>query len=120
MGTGETHKKNRARRRKQLLAQGFSPEAVEKILGRLRERQAEQRAAERAASGAAERERARIEEETYRRLSLDDRRHRPTSHDPLTTGIGRATGATAKAAKRGRTLTKWQYDELVGSEPVDG
>jgi hypothetical protein len=117
MGTGETHKKNRARRRKRLLAQGFSSVPIEDLLYRL-SGSAKPRSVRPSAPPPVqpERERARVEEETYRRLALDDRRHRPTSHDPLTTGIGRATGATAVAAKRGRTMTKWQYDELVGVE----
>jgi hypothetical protein len=40
----------------------------------------------------------------------DDSKYRPTRIDPLLTGVGRATGETAKAVKRGNTITRYQYD----------
>jgi hypothetical protein len=43
--------------------------------------------------------------------SPDDTAYRPTYHDPVTAGVARATGLTAAAAVRGKTLTRWQYDE---------
>lgn len=46
----------------------------------------------------------------------DDSKFRPARRDPLKTGAGRVTGATAKAVSRGKTLTKHEYDELKGTE----
>lgn len=41
----------------------------------------------------------------------DDRGYRPTHVDPILQGTARATGQTAAAVRRGRTVTKWQHDE---------
>lgn len=41
----------------------------------------------------------------------DDRGYRPTHVDSILTGTARATGQTAAAVRRGRTVTKWQHDE---------
>lgn len=49
------------------------------------------------------------------RLSPDDRRYRPTTPDALTTGVARATGATAAAAKRGRTYTRYELNQRDGA-----
>lgn len=110
----ETHQKNRARLRKKLLAQGVPPDRVTAILANKAERQHQQRIEERGA--VAERE--RVEEETYKRLSLDDSKHRPTSVDPLLRGAARATGETARAVRRGSTVAKWQYRD--GASPAKG
>lgn len=40
----------------------------------------------------------------------DDRRYRPKRTDPTLTGAARATGQTAAAVRRGRTVTKWQHE----------
>lgn len=41
----------------------------------------------------------------------DDSAHQPPQVDPLLKGTARATGATAKAVKQGKTMTKWQHEE---------
>ena len=41
----------------------------------------------------------------------DDPGYHPTRRDPLLTGVARATGETAAAVKRGRSVTRWQWDE---------
>lgn len=61
---------------------------------------------------AARRRQQQVEEETYARLRLDDSRHKRDGHDPLTTGVARATGATARAVRRRTALTKFEYDEM--------
>jgi hypothetical protein len=43
---------------------------------------------------------------------LDDRGYRPDAGDPLLRGAARATGATAAAAKRRKTITRYQHDHL--------
>jgi hypothetical protein len=60
--------------------------------------------------------RARLEEETYARLNLDDRGFRPTRPDPLTTGAARQTGVSARAARRSTAVTKWEYEEWQARE----
>lgn len=44
-------------------------------------------------------------------VEVDDAGYRPRSYDPIETGVGRAVGVTAKAAKQRKTYTKWQIDE---------
>lgn len=41
----------------------------------------------------------------------DDRSYRPRHIDPVLRGAARATGQTAAAVRRGRTVTDWQHDE---------
>lgn len=40
-----------------------------------------------------------------------DTGHRPSPGDPLLRGTARATGETAKAVQRRRTITRWQHEE---------
>lgn len=42
--------------------------------------------------------------------SPDDKGYRPPKVDHVLTGVARATGETAMAVKRGKTITKHQYD----------
>ncbi|HEV2071082.1 MAG TPA: hypothetical protein VGR26_14930 [Acidimicrobiales bacterium] len=119
-GTKATHKRARRRLRRQLEEQGVPAAEIDRIIARKR---AEQRAG-RARDGQAQQEhqqsaeaaavREQWERETYARLSPDDRGYRPSRSDSVTTGQGRATGLAAKAAKRGKTLTRWEYDEATG------
>ena len=44
-------------------------------------------------------------------VDLPDRGYRPKQVDPILKGAGRATGATAKAVKRGTTLTRSEFLE---------
>ena len=44
-------------------------------------------------------------------VDLPDRGYRPKQVDPILKGAGRATGATAKAVKRGVTLTRAEFLE---------
>lgn len=43
--------------------------------------------------------------------SPDDSAYRPSSVDSTLTGVGRATGHSAKAIKRGRTYTNWELKD---------
>jgi hypothetical protein len=57
---------------------------------------------------------AELEDRTYRQLSPDDTGHKPSTPDPLTTGLARASGITAKAVSRSRhrAITKHEYDRM--------
>jgi hypothetical protein len=91
---------------------------------RAKARKAEQRRAERLArvpeQAAMDRrdterwraDQARREAETYERLTPNDRGYRPPSVDPLATGTARVTGATAKAVRRSKALTRSEWAEL--------
>lgn len=48
-------------------------------------------------------------------VTPDDKGYKPTAHDPLLSGVGRATGATARAVKAGKTITKHQHGAANGS-----
>lgn len=109
-GTKETHRKRRQELRRKLKEQGVPANEIEQIIARKREEQRAARAGAR--HGAAQLE--EWERETYARLSLDDRGYRPSRPDAVTTGQGRATGPAAKAVKRGKTLTRWEYDQASG------
>lgn len=54
----------------------------------------------------------RLQEQTYADLAVDDSKHHPAHPDPLLTGDGRATGATAKAVTRTKAITRFEYDRL--------
>lgn len=41
----------------------------------------------------------------------DDKGYKPPKIDSVLTGVGRATGETARAIKRGKTITKYDYDQ---------
>jgi hypothetical protein len=41
----------------------------------------------------------------------DDKGYAPKRIDPLLKGVARATGATAKVVKKGKTMTKFEYDK---------
>jgi hypothetical protein len=88
------HSAKRTKTRRQLEARGVPPEEVERIVERLRVDQQQHRDIV-----------AMREAET----PVDDSKHRPTSVDPLLKGAGRATGQTAAAVKRGKTMTKYQH-----------
>lgn len=45
---------------------------------------------------------------------LDDAGYKPTRVDRLLTGTARATGQTAKAVRRGKTVTKHDYEKDQG------
>ena len=47
---------------------------------------------------------------------LDDSKHKPTQIDSVLIGTARATGASAKAVKRRKTMTKYEYDNLHKEE----
>lgn len=134
-GSAETHRKKRQRVRARLRAQGYSETRIEELLSDLSADQRRSRVA--ASTGSSSQPephakpspkprpvasvmdhdprayRARLEEETYARLAPDDRRFRPVTPDPLTTGPARATGITAKAIRRTKAITKHEYDRLV-------
>lgn len=107
-----THQKQRVRLRRKLESIGMPPDQIEHIIAKTRARQLAAREAARAA--AAQRE--QWECETYARLSPDDKGYHPSRPDSVTTGQARATGLAAKAAKRGKTLTRWEYDEALERE----
>lgn len=47
--------------------------------------------------------------------SPDDTRYRPTSTPKELVGPARATGLSAAAIRRGKTITKWQHDRADGA-----
>ena len=49
--------------------------------------------------------------------SPDDTGYRPASVPKELIGPARATGATAAAVRRGKTITKWQHDESSRRRP---
>lgn len=117
MGTNATDSANRRRLRRRLEAQGYPPAEVDRLVEQRRADQMARRRHDTKMSTQAERraqvralhdERDDTYEATYRRLNGDDRGFKPTKHDPLTQGQGRVT---AKAARRGRSVTKFEYDQ---------
>lgn len=94
-------------------AGGATSVAIDRAVDRL---VAQQEAARRAGVNLEELD--RIHNETHTTSSPDDRRYKPDLGDPLLRGAARATGATAAAAKRRRTLTKYQHDRLNPKEPA--
>src|SRR5262245_9768159 len=94
-----THASNRRRYRKKLQASGMEPALVEKLVAKRRDAQAAKR------------------DELFGSLPplKDDRAYLPDYVDPVLKGVARATGETAKAVKRGKTITKWQHDERMVS-----
>lgn len=100
--------------RKKLRARGYDPEAVEKVVHmKAVERRRLDQARDAPPSARSLAFRQRLEDETYRRLSPDDRRHRPTSPPSVETGPARAVGVAARAARRGRTVTAFQYQRAA-------
>lgn len=91
-------------------AGGATAPAIDRAVDRL---VAQQEAARRAGVNLEELD--RIHNETHA-SNPDDRRYKPDLGDPLLRGAARATGATATAARRRRTLTKYQHDRLNPGE----
>ncbi len=110
-GSAATHASKRKQLRRKLHAQGVPAEKIERIMAA---KAAEQQAARDAWEAGAER-RQRVQDETYARLQLDDRKHRPSTPDPLLRGAGRAIGATAVAVKRSKAVTRFEYDQRGGA-----
>lgn len=107
--------------RRELRARGLSPGVIEQIVHEkavLRQRRNDAHGAPPSAESIAYRE--RLEAETYRRLSPDDRRHRPVSPSSLETGPGRAVGVAARAARRGRTFTAYEYQRAANGGSDSG
>jgi hypothetical protein len=99
------HQKARQRLRRRLRDQGVSDTEIARQVERLRQRQA---AALRAGVRPGDLE--AVFDQTHTALRLDDTGYRPTPGDPLLQGVARATGATAKAVRRRRTLTRYEHD----------
>lgn len=116
-GSKKTHSEKRRMLRVRLRAQGVSEE---EIAIRVEQRRVEQLAARESARGLSSAIQALSQKETEAIWEQpDDRKFRPTTPDPITTGAARATGATAIAARRGKTLTKFQYDALEARRTSD-
>lgn len=110
--------KSNTRLRAELEAEGHDAATIEQIISERRERHrqrdqynAEQADIERAHRSAQLREQA--EAKVY--AHVDDRGHKPARHDPLTTGLARATGPAAIAVKRRKALTRHEWDQLQGT-----
>lgn len=143
MGSANTDKVARQRLRDRLRAKGLPEDEVQRLLAVKRAEQQQARGSAEPAPPAPVRRPAslskaelqaeydrwykthrhvdpsrpqRIEDETYARLSPKDSAHRPRPVDPLLTGHGRATGETARAVKRGRTVTKFEHRERDASQ----
>lgn len=128
MGSPKNDRNARQRLRKQFLSWGMKPEEVELCIQQVKERQNAKR------WGQLEIDAPLCTRAEYVRLlrkmthpndvsprpalSLgedyipsDDKGYKPAYVDPVLTGVARATGETAKAVKRGKTVTKYQYDK---------
>lgn len=124
--------RDRRRRRKleaALASKGVAPEVIADVVAEIQQRQAAARAAElrnerieprkqvpqakRVVSLTdAERAQIRAQQERFWENQPDDKGYRPKRVDPLTQGDARASGAAALAVRRGKTLTKWEYDQM--------
>jgi hypothetical protein len=123
--------RDRRRRRKleaALAKKGVAPEVIADVVAEIQRKQADHRAAElrnerteprkQVAQGRVvaltEEERARLDAAQARfwENQPDDKGYRPKRIDPLTQGDARASGAAALAVRRGKTLTKWEYDQM--------
>lgn len=126
MGSKETHRKKRQRMAAALRRTGLAEARVQEIVAIKRAEQLQSRVVAQTRSSRqpvqppsiaptpapSDRYLAQLQEETYARLCPDDRRFRPTSSDSLTTGAGRATGITAKAIRRKKAVTRYEYDQM--------
>lgn len=99
MSKKSTHKTNRQRLRNRLRAEGVPEEEIARILARKREDQRRQREIERLAT------------DRPADGDLDDAGYHPTRVDSTLTGVGRATGETAVSVRRGRALTRHEWQE---------
>lgn len=108
-----THAKRRARLRTKLRAQGVAEDLIEAKIADLRDAQRAQRERDFPELTALAKE---IDERgMYRRLSPPDSGYRPVQRDKLLEGVGRATGMTAKAVRREKGMTKWEYEQATKS-----
>ena len=100
------HHNARRKLRRRLEAEGVSPHLIDAAVERLR---AQQAAARRAGVPLGDMD--AIYEETYRQMRLDDTGFKPNPGDSVLRGVARATGQSAKAVTRGKTVTKYQHDK---------
>lgn len=121
MSKRKSHTKNHAKKE---MPRGWGADAAAKAAAERRKR-GRQAAAKRATKATPTAPRGvqievvpgyveRLQEETYRRLAADDSKHRPAKPDALTTGAARATGMTARAVRRSKAMTKYEYDQATG------
>ena len=133
MAKGKTHAKNRQRLRRKLEAQGYNAAYIDRVIAQKRDQQAAARlqpvVPPAPQPAPVPRERLprqvttvpvvegyveRLQAETYRRLEVDDSKHRPRTPDPLTRGVARVSAATAKAVRRSKATTRYEYDQQQG------
>lgn len=100
MAKQTTHRGNRKRLGKKLRAQGIPEEEVLRILARKAEDQRRQREIERLAT------------DRPTGGDLDDSGYQPARVDSTLTGVARATGETARAVRRGKTITRHEHREV--------
>jgi hypothetical protein len=91
--------------RKKLRRQGVPEAEIERIVGALRYRQMVERL-------GPEQARRVVLSQLPDLPTVDDSGYRPSRPDSLLTGTGRATGETAAAVKRRRTIPKWQHRDF--------
>jgi SOS response regulatory protein OraA/RecX len=125
--------RDRRRRRKleaALAEKGVAPEVIADVLAEIQQRQAERRDRERLPAelpsavrrqfpearviSLTDEERARLQaqQDRFWANQPDDKGYRPKRIDSLTQGDARASGATALAVRRGKTLTKWEHEQM--------
>lgn len=114
MGTPKTRSEARRQKRRQLEALGYSPARVEAAVVDYERRNGHR-------NEAQERQARLVEQEADLDAAMrakrragdwsppDDKGYRPTQVDSVLTGVARATGQTAAAAKRRSTMTAAQY-----------
>lgn len=126
MGNHRTDARRRQEMRKRLLGWGMDPKEVELCIKQMKERQIMKARGELPVDAplCTRAEYARLVKKNNApnyegagvlQLGKDyepesDKGFKPTAVDPVLNGVARATGQTAKAVKRRRTMTKAQYD----------
>lgn len=100
------HKEKRRAKRRALEAAGVPAAEIDRRIDLLRRRQEAARRADVAVD-----ELDQVHNETWAARRLDDTGYRPTHVDPLQRGPARVTNLTARAARRRRATTRYEYDQ---------
>lgn len=136
MGSSNTDKRSRQMLKKKLIKWGMDEEEIKKCIEQVRQRQQDKREG-RLPLDAPLCTRAEYRRLLKKNLSPDgrngaaifklghdyqppsDKGYHPTKVDSVLTGVGRATGATAKSIKSRKAMNKYDYDRKVGNDALD-
>lgn len=130
MGSAKTDQVARQKIRQKLRRWGMDPEELELCMIQIRERQIQKNLGHlaldaplctRASYVRLMRKQITTNDKSpaHFRLGEDyippsDTGYKPTQIDPLLQGTARATGVTAKAVRKRKTLTKFEHDQVIG------